>query len=146
MANSTSRTQTSEQGPQSLPPKFPSPFLFNERDPVTLIELRMRKFSGMIRSKPSWWEKVGDGDLVAKWRHEIVEQDRAAVEELWSGDDLYEYDSEKKWPRDPISDSQLGYIFDQLKYEASQRDKATGIFVGFHMCRAPYQCSHHVVQ
>lgn len=42
----------------------------------------------------------------------------------------YDYGrGEKKWPRDTITDAQLDYIFDQLKYEASQRDPSTGIFV-----------------
>ncbi|KAI0367129.1 hypothetical protein BV20DRAFT_1055109 [Pilatotrama ljubarskyi] len=36
---------------------------------------------------------------------------------------------QKQWPHDPITDVQLDYIFDELEYEASQRDPATGIFV-----------------
>ncbi|KAI0643487.1 hypothetical protein C8Q79DRAFT_183097 [Trametes meyenii] len=88
----------------------------------------MRKFSGMIRSKPGWWEKVQNADLVAKWRAEMVEQDRTAVEKLWSGNELYNYTSNKKWPRDPVTDGQLEYVFDQLKYEAGRYDPATGIF------------------
>ncbi|KAI0350807.1 hypothetical protein OH77DRAFT_1593350 [Trametes cingulata] len=109
--------------------KFPSPFVFNDRMPITLVELRMRRFSGMIRSKADWWEKVKDPELRAKWRKEMVEQDRAAVEQFWGGSKRFDYGrGEKQWPRDPITDVQLDYIFDQLEYEASQRDPATGIF------------------
>ncbi|KAI0643491.1 hypothetical protein C8Q79DRAFT_915558 [Trametes meyenii] len=88
----------------------------------------MRKFSGSIRAKPDWWEKVQDAALVAKWRAEMVEQDRAAVEKFWGGDQAFDYDTKKRWPRDPITDAQLNYVFDQLKYEAGQRDPVTGIF------------------
>ncbi|TFK85153.1 hypothetical protein K466DRAFT_588338 [Polyporus arcularius HHB13444] len=38
-------------------PTFPSPFEFNARDPLTLVELRMHNLSGMIRQKARWWEK-----------------------------------------------------------------------------------------
>ncbi|KAI0704792.1 hypothetical protein C8Q76DRAFT_861189 [Earliella scabrosa] len=59
-------------------PKFPSPYIFHRRDPLTLVELRMRSLSGLIRQKPRWWEKVQDEALVAKWRAEMVELDRIA--------------------------------------------------------------------
>ncbi|KAI9060773.1 hypothetical protein FKP32DRAFT_1577374 [Trametes sanguinea] len=89
----------------------------------------MRTFSGMIRSKPDWWAKVNDPDLVEKWRREMVEQDRDTVEKLWGGEERFEHGwGDKQWPRDPITDVQLNYIFEQLKYEASQRDEDTGIF------------------
>ena len=142
MARTTAiRRALAERQAEAKPlPEFPTPFLFNARDPITLVELRMRKFSGMIRSKPNWWEKVYDAELVAKWRQEMVQQDRAAVEELWSGDERFEYGAEKKWPREAISDVQLDYIFDELKYEAGQRDKTTGIFVRLFTCpRLLYQ-------
>lgn len=113
-------------------PEFPSPFVFNNRDPITLVELRMRRFSGIIRAKPSWWEKVHDAELVAKWRAEMVEQDRVSVDSLWRGVGHSDIDcEEKKWPRDPLTDAQLDYIFAQLKYEADRRDPATGICVKF---------------
>ena len=35
------------------PQGFPSPFNFINRAPYTLVELRMRLFSGKIRSKPT---------------------------------------------------------------------------------------------
>ncbi|KAI0773048.1 hypothetical protein BD413DRAFT_656192 [Trametes elegans] len=89
----------------------------------------MRQFSGMIRSKPDWWQKVNDPELVAKWREEMVEQDRAAVDKFWGGDLRFDHGhGSKKWPRDPLTDAQLDYIFEELKYEASQRDEGTGIF------------------
>ncbi|KAL1941005.1 hypothetical protein VTO73DRAFT_7641 [Trametes versicolor] len=115
-------------GVQSV--EFPSPFIFKGNHiPITLVELRMRRFSGMIRAKLGWWEKVHDTELGAKWRAEMVEQDRSAVNTFWGGEGRYDYGrGEKKWPRDTITDAQLDYIFDQLKYEASQRDPTTGIF------------------
>ncbi|CDO76227.1 hypothetical protein BN946_scf184644.g1 [Trametes cinnabarina] len=89
----------------------------------------MCTFSGMVRSKPEWWEKVVDPQLVDKWRQEMVAQDRVAVETFWVGDSRFEHrDREKQWPRDTITAAQLQSIFNQLKYEASQRDKETGIF------------------
>ena len=135
---------------------FPSPFTFQERDPCTLVELRMRQLSGRIQAKPRWWEKVHDDEIVAKWRTEIVEQDRALVEKLWGGEERFkdaiertqdedneDGDSEhgrdgqemfqpgpKKWPRDPITDAQLDYIFAALRHAASERDPVRGIFVG----------------
>ncbi|KAH9894735.1 hypothetical protein C8Q73DRAFT_745225 [Cubamyces lactineus] len=89
----------------------------------------MRTFSGAIRSKPNWWTKVHDADIVAKWRQEMVDQDRATVDELWGGEERLEHGrGEKQWPRDPITDAQLAYIFDQLRYEAGRYDEATGIY------------------
>ncbi|KAI0716761.1 hypothetical protein C8Q76DRAFT_795019 [Earliella scabrosa] len=134
---------------------FPSPFDWNSRDPITLVELRMRQLSGCIRAKPRWWEKVHDAAIVDKWRTEIVEQDRALVEKFWGGEERFkdqfdvpdDWDGEesgnredgkdedeerqpgpKKWPRDPITDVQLDYIFAELKHAASERDPETGIF------------------
>ncbi len=121
---------------------FPSPFVFIPREPVTLVELRMRRFAGLVRAKSDWWKKVQDAGLVAKWRAEIVEQDRATVEQFWGYHGRYEFGSgEKQWPRDPITDAQLDYIFDQLKYEAGQLDTtAKGIFVSraYVACRGLY--------
>ncbi|RPD77171.1 hypothetical protein L226DRAFT_459562 [Lentinus tigrinus ALCF2SS1-7] len=91
----------------------------------------MSFFSGKIRSKPNWWEKVNDPSIVAKWREEMVEQDRVIVHKLWGGKARYTLENHgqaKKWPRGRISNAQLDYIFEQLKYEAAQRDPETGIF------------------
>ena len=135
-------------------PAFPSAFDWELGTPITLVELRMRQLSGRIQAKPRWWEKVYDDAIVAKWRTEIVEQDRALVETLWGGEERFndeiernrdadsaDEDSEdgrdgqtlpagpKKWPRDPITDAQLDYIFAALRHAASERDSESGIFV-----------------
>ena len=117
------------------PDSFPSPFYFLDRNPYTLVELRMRLFSGNIRSKPNWWEKVHDASIVAKWREEMIEQDRILVERLWGGEErLVNWeDGAKKWPRERITLAQLDYIFQELKYEAARRDPGTGIFVSVHI-------------
>ncbi|CDO72662.1 hypothetical protein BN946_scf184985.g81 [Trametes cinnabarina] len=108
---------------------FPSPFRFNSREPITLVELRMHWLLGMVRSKPQWWEKVNDPAIVAKWRREIVDEDAKPVEKLWGGEERFNYGrGEKQWPRDPITDAQLDYVLDELKYEASRRDSQTGIY------------------
>ncbi|KAI0755810.1 hypothetical protein C8Q74DRAFT_1452369 [Fomes fomentarius] len=92
--------------------EFPSPF-----------------FSGKIRSKPNWWEKVSDAAIVAKWRQEIVDEDRQLVDRLWGGEEYFEDgDGQKKWPREPITPAQVDYIFAELAHVASQRDPETGIF------------------
>ena len=78
-----------------------------------------------------------DDPVVAKWRAEIVEQDRALVEQLWGGEERFnvpadpDHDegSQKQWPRDPITDAQLDYMFDELRHDAKQRDPETGIVV-----------------
>ncbi|RDX51697.1 hypothetical protein OH76DRAFT_1346444 [Lentinus brumalis] len=109
---------------------FPSPFTFQECDPCTLVELHMRYMSGKIRSKPDWWEKIKDEGLVAKWRQEMLDRDRAAVEKVWGlAEKRLPLDGTvKHWPRDLITDVQLDYIFEELRYIASRRDEATGIY------------------
>lgn len=59
--------------------KFPTPFDWNVREPVTLHELRMRKLVVMVQEKPRWWEKVFDDALVSRWKREMQEYDRIAV-------------------------------------------------------------------
>ena len=115
--------------------EFPSPFTFKEREPTTLVELRMRLFSSKIRSKPDWWDKVNDAAIAQKWREEMIEQDRALVERLWGGEErlINWEDGAKKWPRERITPAQLDYIFQELKYEAARRDPETGIFVSVHI-------------
>ncbi|KAI0704806.1 hypothetical protein C8Q76DRAFT_801702 [Earliella scabrosa] len=85
---------------KNAPPEytFPSPFDWTEREPVTLVELRMRALCGMIVAKPRWWEKITDDALVAKWRAEMI-----------------------------ITDAQLDWVFAHLKWAASQVDTTTGI-------------------
>ena len=48
-----------------------------EKDtPRTLIELRMCALSAAIREKPEWWVKFRDETIRAKWREEIMEQQK----------------------------------------------------------------------
>ena len=110
-------------------------FQHKEREPTTLVELRMRLFSSKIRSKPDWWDKVNDAAIAQKWREEMIEQDRILVERLWGGEErLVNWeDGAKKWPRERITPAQLDYIFQELKYEAARRDPGTGIFVSVHI-------------
>ena len=110
--------------------KFPHPFFFREREPITLIARRMSTFSGEIRQKPGWWDKVRDADIVAKWRKEMVYHDKLEVDRLWSGEERFEVgNGNKQWPRDYITDAQLDYVFAELRYDAGQRDEETGIYV-----------------
>ncbi|KAI0643506.1 hypothetical protein C8Q79DRAFT_1012775 [Trametes meyenii] len=89
---------------------FPSPFVFQERTPATL--------------------KV-QGSAVAKWRSEMVEQDREVVEQFWGGEERLEIGhGEKQWPRETITPAQLDYIFNELCYEAQAMDKKSGIYAG----------------
>ncbi|KAH9940080.1 uncharacterized protein BXZ73DRAFT_43065 [Epithele typhae] len=92
----------------------------------------MRFYSGKIRAKPLWWEKINDSTIAAKWQAEMVEHDRVTHDGLWGGERRFDLDDEtgsaKKWPRDPLTDDEIEYIFDELVYEASMRDPATGIF------------------
>ena len=118
---------------------FPSPYDFHNNDPITLVEVRMRFFSGKIRTKPAWWKKVHETKIVAKWRGEIAEGDKRKVENDWGGDKYWyvKYGKSagkmkgrtKRWPREPITEAQLDYIIEELKYEATRRDDETGIFV-----------------
>lgn len=133
--SSTEETETENQTRRS----FPSPYDFHNNDPITLVEVRMRFFSGKIRTKPVWWKKVHDSEIVAKWRAEITERDKREVENDWGGDKYWyvKYGKSagkmkgrpKRWPREPITEAQLDYIIEELKYDATQRGDDTGIFV-----------------
>ncbi|KAI0366059.1 hypothetical protein BV20DRAFT_688499 [Pilatotrama ljubarskyi] len=117
-----------ENAAEDKTPVFPSPFTFILNNPVPLVEMRLRRFSGEIRDKPRWWEKVYDAEIVSRWTREIIEHDRAMVEQFWGGGKRYEEGSgEKQWPRDPITEAQLRYLFDELRYLANHRDEETGI-------------------
>ncbi|KAI8971296.1 hypothetical protein BD414DRAFT_525426 [Trametes punicea] len=122
-------TQQGLTAPEERKLAFPSPFTFILNNPVPLVELRLRRFAREIRDKSRWWEKVHEADIVARWTREIVEHDRAMVEQYWGGEKRYiEGCGEKQWPRDPITDAQLRYLFDELRYIASQRDEVYGIW------------------
>ena len=117
--------------------EFPDPLDFNDFSIVTLVELRMRRYAGTIRAKPRWCEKIHDAEIASNWRDEIVEHDHDWVEELWGGEERYEDGGgEKQWPRDPISGAQMQYIFDELCWEANNRDASTGIMVTYFESRA----------
>ena len=110
--------------------QFPSPFEFPGHLPVTLVELRMRQFSGKIRQKANWWEKVHDADIVSKWRREMTEQDHILVDQYWGGEERYNPgDGEKLWPRDEITPAQLDYVFDELRYDACQLQQGLAFYV-----------------
>ena len=117
-----------EEDDQQDLPTFPSPFVIHDREPITLVELRMRKLSEMIRQKPRWWMKLQDDSLVAKWREEMIEYDRIAREEAW-GEEQEENYALRGWPRDPLTNAQLDYVFAELRYVASELDERTGIHV-----------------
>ena len=117
-----------EEDDQQDLPTFPSPFVIHDREPITLVELRMRKLSEMIRQKPRWWMKLQDDSLVAKWREEMIEYDRIAREEAW-GEEQEENYALRGCPRDPLTNAQLDYVFAELRYVASELDERTGIHV-----------------
>ena len=90
----------------------------------------MRKFSGKVRQKTHWWEKVFDASIASRWREEMVEQVRVLVDKFWDEEERFRAGKgEKKWPRDSVTAAQLDYIFDELRYDASQLAKGDGIYV-----------------
>ncbi|QRV92099.1 hypothetical protein RhiJN_20117 [Ceratobasidium sp. AG-Ba] len=78
-----------EKGPQGTPAK-------------PLVELAMVHLSSVLRSKPSWWTKFRDPDILAKWRAEALEQT-----ELLKG-------------------SHIDYVLKELDGYANLRDEETG--------------------
>ncbi|KDQ59185.1 hypothetical protein JAAARDRAFT_192720 [Jaapia argillacea MUCL 33604] len=125
--------------------EFPSPFMpINNLDFLTLKEFRLRALTSQILEKPNWWQKVHDGTIIAKWRKEFVEQDAEMVKSMWrvrtqedinaaiaeagdDGDVDWQEFRRKRWPRDPLNEVQLDYVFDNLRWLAEQRDANTGI-------------------
>ncbi|KZT14170.1 hypothetical protein NEOLEDRAFT_1052463, partial [Neolentinus lepideus HHB14362 ss-1] len=96
---------------------------------LTLVELRMRALAGQILEKPNWWNKVRDGEITDKWRREFVEQDAELVKKFWPElqQERDDDDEDKTWPHKNITEEQLNYIFDWLKWLADQRNTQTGI-------------------
>ncbi|KDQ58602.1 hypothetical protein JAAARDRAFT_155146 [Jaapia argillacea MUCL 33604] len=201
--------------PKSNPSPFPSPFKFKQNFHFrTLVEFRMRIFQIQILSKPRWWEKVFDEDIVKKWKQEFVEQDPAMIAKYWTAkernapdpavespeeeeegkavassgetktegvkdvgselgevaqgevedgntevaldgqgggegeeeeddEDEEEQSADKKaWPRTKVTEAQLAYVFDELKWLAGQRDARLGI----EMAGVPtVYCSHTLI-
>ncbi|TFK89433.1 hypothetical protein K466DRAFT_597778 [Polyporus arcularius HHB13444] len=95
-----------KHNPRVRPRDLSSPFDFQEREPVTLVELRMRFFSGEVHQKPRWREKINDPGIAAKCRAEMVEHERLQVELCWGGEKRFDIGlpGEKKWPRDSMSE------------------------------------------
>lgn len=86
---------------------FPHPFY--ERDEEdgeparTVSELEMCALSATLRSKPEWWKKVKDDDIVARWKKEAMEHG--------------------------LGEKHVDYVLAELHDYADQRDDATGIEV-----------------
>ncbi|CAM5229436.1 hypothetical protein GCM10010329_79850 [Streptomyces spiroverticillatus] len=86
---------------------FPLPFLASPTtayaEPRTLRELEMMQCSALIRSKPEWFVKMNDPEIVARWTREAVEQG--------------------------MTEAQVRYVLAELAYYAALRDARTGIEV-----------------
>ncbi|OCH87177.1 hypothetical protein OBBRIDRAFT_806237 [Obba rivulosa] len=107
--------------------EYPSPFGFIKNDFVPLVEQRMRKFVSIITEKPRWHEKAFDDGIVGRWRKEFKEQDDQLVKGL--SDTVNVSECIQQWPRDRVTDVQLDWVFDCLRWAARERDPATGIEV-----------------
>ncbi|KZT21383.1 hypothetical protein NEOLEDRAFT_1150707 [Neolentinus lepideus HHB14362 ss-1] len=124
-------------------PYFPNSFDVPAQDAITLVEYRMRVLIGEIIEKPNWWIKVCDNDIVGKWRAEFIEHDAERVRRFWPEDvnkqkeDINERMSSRlrrvptregrPWPRKVITDVQLDYIFDWLRWLADEREAKSGV-------------------
>ncbi|MEU9580010.1 DUF4246 domain-containing protein [Streptomyces chilikensis] len=97
--NCEDRTQVTELS------AFPLPFSarLHFRTPRTLRELQMTECSAHIRSKPEWFVKMHDADVVARWTREAVEQG--------------------------LTEAQTRYVLAELARYAALRDPRTGIEV-----------------
>ncbi|KAI0824558.1 hypothetical protein BC628DRAFT_420356 [Trametes gibbosa] len=143
MSKSKSRAKRRDLVKKEKEPYFPTPFAPVLRHPTLLLEQRIRRFTKEIKEKPRWWEKVHDPAIVSRWTKEVVEHDQKMVDQFWGGENrnmaylpqegtppmrrdhrIYE----KRWPRDPFTEAQLRYLFDELKYDADQRDPETGTY------------------
>ncbi|WP_371604347.1 DUF4246 domain-containing protein [Streptomyces sp. NBC_01220] len=86
---------------------FPLPFRTSRSlsfaTPRTLRELQMMRCSSHIRTKPRWFDKMNDADIVARWTREAVAQG--------------------------LTEAQVGYVLAELAHYAALRDGRTGIEV-----------------
>ncbi|MGW4023162.1 DUF4246 domain-containing protein [Streptomyces sp. NPDC005009] len=86
---------------------FPLPFQASRSisfaTPRTLRELEMMRCSSHIRAKPEWFDKMNDADIVARWTREAVAQG--------------------------LTEAQVRYVLDELRYYAALRDGRTGVEV-----------------
>ncbi|MFI6638357.1 DUF4246 domain-containing protein [Streptomyces sp. NPDC050504] len=84
---------------------FPLPFHTSRSmpftEPRTVRELEMMRCSAHIRSKPGWFEKMNDPEVVARWAREAGEQG--------------------------LTEAQVRYVIDELAHYAGLRDARTGI-------------------
>ncbi|MEL5957854.1 DUF4246 domain-containing protein [Streptomyces sp. CLV115] len=86
---------------------FPLPFHASRSiafaTPRTLRELQMMQCSAHIRSKPAWFDKMNDADIVARWTQEALAQG--------------------------LTEAQVRYVLAELVHYAASRDGRTGIEV-----------------
>ncbi|GHH53929.1 DUF4246 domain-containing protein [Streptomyces candidus] len=83
---------------------FPLPFhaarSISFATPRTLRELQMMQCSALIRSKPRWFEKMNDTEIVGRWTREALAQG--------------------------LTEAQVRYVLDELRHYAALRDGRTG--------------------
>jgi hypothetical protein len=65
--------------------------------PKTQLEMKLMALSAAIRSKPKWYEKMEDNEIVERWKQEANKQQRATRK-------------------------MIQYVFDELKYYKELRD------------------------
>ncbi|KAF9561931.1 hypothetical protein EC968_005425 [Mortierella alpina] len=95
---------------QSLPPRFPNPWVWDERKqaglPATLLaELSIVVASNAIREKPEWWMKYKDPVTASRWKQEILD---ASIQRGGG------------WV---MREEQMDYVFKELNWHAEQRQK-----------------------
>ncbi|KAG9012310.1 hypothetical protein FRB90_006720 [Tulasnella sp. 427] len=91
---------------------FPNPFdKFDDSEcqiPMTLTDLRLQEVSYAFRSKPSWWTKYKNPEILAKWRAELVAHEETVEE-------------------DQLSEMEIDYVLAELAGYDKMRDETTGI-------------------
>jgi hypothetical protein len=85
-------------------PRLPNPFRDGNQNgngishPRCFLEQKIIRISSLIRSKPRWYEKRKDENIVKKWKQELAEQE--------------------------VEEDVVKYVFDELAYYDSLRDGA----------------------
>jgi hypothetical protein len=87
----------------TYPLPFESSRSISFSEPRTLRELQMIQCSAAIREKPRWFEKMDDAGIVSRWTREAIAQG--------------------------LTEAQIEYVLDELRYYAALRDGRTGIEV-----------------
>ncbi|MFJ6945024.1 DUF4246 domain-containing protein [Streptomyces wuyuanensis] len=90
-------------GLSAFPLPFHTPRSISFATPRTLRELQMMQCSSHIRSKPGWFDKMNDADVVARWTQEAVTQG--------------------------LTEAQVRYVLAELAHYAALRDERSGIEV-----------------